>query len=68
MTNEQSSVSADQIDLHPFMSSQARERALNTAIVQANISESFEEFLGTFDVYYDDDIEVNSETANEPIR
>ena len=68
MTKEQSFVSADHIDLHPFMSSQARERALNAAIVQANISESFEEFLGIFDVFYDDDIEVNSETAKEPIR
>ena len=66
--NEQSFVPADHFDcdLHP--SSQTRERALNAAIVQANISESFEEFLGIFDAYYADDIEVSSETQEEVIR
>jgi hypothetical protein len=68
MTKEQSFVSADHIDLDPFISSQARERALNAAIVQANISESFEEYLEIFDASYDDDIEVSSETAEGPIR
>jgi hypothetical protein len=42
MTKEQSFVSADHVDLSPFMSSRTRERVLNAAIVQANISESFE--------------------------
>ena len=68
MTKEPSFVSADHIDLDPFMSSQTRERALNTAIVKANISQSFEEYLGIFDSFYADDIEVSSETAREPIR
>jgi hypothetical protein len=68
MTKEPSFVSADHIDLDPFMSSQTRERALNAAIVQANISESFEEYLEIFDAFYADDIEVSSETAEEPIR
>jgi hypothetical protein len=68
MTREQSFVSADHIDLDPFMSSQTRERTLNAAIVQANISESFEEYLEIFDVFYDDDIEVTSDTGEEPIR
>src|SRR6266849_9811506 len=68
MTKEQSFVSADHIDLDPFMSSQTRERTLNAAVVQANISESFEEYLEIFDVFYGDDIEVSSETAEEPIR
>jgi hypothetical protein len=68
MTKEQSFISADHIDLDPFMSSQARERTLNAAIIQANISESFEEYLEIFDAFYDDDIEVSSETAKEPIR
>ena len=68
MTKEQSFVSADHIDLDPFISSQTRERTLNAAIVQANISESFEEYLKIFDVFYADDIEVSSETAERPVR
>src|SRR5258707_8886769 len=51
-----------------YTSSQTRERALNAAIVQANISESFEEHLGIFDAFYADDIEVSSETQEEVIR
>jgi hypothetical protein len=68
MTKEQSLASADHIDLDPFMTSQTRERTLNAAIVQANISESFEEYLEIFDVFYADGVEVSSETAKEPIR
>ena len=68
MTKEPSFVSADHIDFDPFISSQIRERTLNAAIVQANISESFEEYLEIFDAFYADDIEANSETAEEPIR
>ena len=68
MTKEQGFVSADHIDLDPFMGWRTRERALNTAIVKANISQSFEEYLGIFDSFYADDIEVSSETAKEPIR
>jgi hypothetical protein len=68
MTEEQSFVCADHIDLDPFTSSQTRERTLNAAIVQANISESFEDYLEIFDVFYDDDIEITSDTREEPIR
>jgi len=68
MTKEHSFVSADHIDVNPFISSQTRERTLNAAIVQANISESFEEYLEIFDASYDDDIEVSSETAERTIR
>ena len=68
MTKEQSFISTDHIDLDPFMSSQARERTLNAAIVQANIGESFEEYLEIFDAFYADDIELSGETAKEPIR
>ncbi len=67
MIKEQSFVSADHIDLDPFISS-ARKRTLNAAIVQANIIESFEEYLEIFDVFYDDDIEVTSDTGEEPIH
>jgi len=68
MTKEQSFVFADHIDRDPFTSSQTQERALNAAIVQANISESFEEYIEIFDAFYDDDIEITSETGEEPIR
>src|SRR5437879_12330965 len=68
MTKEQSFVFADHIDRDPFTSSQTQERALNAAIVQANISESFEEYIEIFDAFYDDDIEITSEPGEEPIR
>ena len=55
MTNEQSFAYADRIDRDPYTSSQSRERALNTAIVQATISEGFEEYLEIFDAFYADE-------------
>src|SRR5258708_13778963 len=68
MTKEKSFVFADHVDRDPFTTSQTQERALNAAIVQANISESFEEYIEIFDAFYDDDIEITSETGEEPIR
>jgi hypothetical protein len=68
MTNEQRFASADHVDLDPYTSSQTRERTLNGAIVQADISGSFEEYLEIFDVFYDDHIEITSDTGEEPIR
>jgi len=68
MTKEQGFVCADQIDLDPFISSRTRERTLNAAIVHANISEGSDEYLEIFDVFYADDVEVSSETAEELIR
>ena len=65
---EQSFVHTDHLDRDLETSYQTRERALNAAIVQANISESFEEHLGIFDAFYADDIEVSSETHEEKIR
>jgi hypothetical protein len=68
MADQHSFVSADHMDRDPFISTQTRERTLNTAIVEASISEGFEEYLELFDVFYDDDIEISSETREEPIR
>ncbi len=68
MANELSFVSADHFDRDLYTSSQTRERVLNAAIVRADISESFEEYLEIFDAFYDDDIEVSSEAGEEPIR
>jgi hypothetical protein len=68
MTREHSFVAGDYCDRDLYTSSRTQERALNSAIVRAEISESFEEYLEIFDSFYADVIEVSSETAQEPIR
>jgi hypothetical protein len=68
MINQHSCFTTDHFDRDLFANSQTRERALNAAILQAKISEGFEEYLEIFDVFYSDDVEVTSETAKEPIR
>jgi hypothetical protein len=51
-----------------FASSHAGERALNRAIVTAEISRSYEEYLEIFDRFYAEDIEVSSATTPGQIR
>lgn len=51
-----------------YVSSRTHERALNSAVVRAEVGESFEEYLEIFEAFYADNIEVSSETAEEPIR
>ena len=68
MTNQHSIVSADRGDRDLFTSSRNGERSLNAAIVRADINESFEKFLDIFDAFYADDVEVSSDTLEEPIR
>jgi hypothetical protein len=68
MTHELSLISTDNLDHDRYTSSQARERALNGAIVRADISKSFEEHLEIFDEFYADDLKVGSETEEEPIH
>ena len=68
MTNGLSFISTDNLDHDLYTNSQTSERTLNAAIVQADISESFEEYLEIFDEFYADDLEVGSETEEEPIR
>src|SRR5215469_4863116 len=63
MSDQQSFWSGD-----PYSRHQAAEQMLNTAITQAKISESFEEYLEIFDKFYADEVEVSSETQEEPIR
>ena len=47
----------------------ASERALNGAIVAADISQSFEEYLEIFDHFYADDIEGTTDTMKAlPLR
>jgi len=66
MSIQSSSFLADHDNL--FASSHAGERALNRAIVTAEISRSFEEYLEIFDRFYAEDIEVSSATSTGQIR
>jgi hypothetical protein len=68
MRDQRSFVSAGHCSCDRYTSSHTGERALNAAIVQAEISESFERYLEIFDAFYADDIEVSSEAHEEPIR
>ena len=68
MTKEHSFVAGDYSERDRYASSRTRELALNSAIVQADISGSFEQYLEIFDSFYDDAIEVSSETGQKPIH
>ena len=68
MTKEHSFVAGDYSDRDLYASSRTQERALNSAIVRAEISESFEDYLEIFEAFYAGDIEVSSETGEELIR
>ena len=63
MSDQHSLLSVDS-----YSRSLAAEHTLNTAITQAKINESFEEYLEIFDKFYDDEVLVSSETQHEPIR
>jgi hypothetical protein len=67
MTNQPNFISADHGDRDLYASSRAAERILNEGIVQANITEGFEEHLKIFDAFYADEVEVSSDTREEPI-
>src|SRR5215469_5201041 len=67
MSIHSSFFSADHDD-DSYASSHAGERALNRAIVTAEISRSFEEYLEIFDRFYAEDIEVSSATSTGQIR
>jgi hypothetical protein len=58
----------DPLDRDLYTSSQIKERALNAAIVEADIEQGYEKYLAIFDAFYGDEIEVSSETSDEPIR
>jgi len=51
-----------------YTSSQTLDRLLNEAIIHADISNSFEEYIEIFDTFYADDIEVSSDVTGEPVR
>ena len=48
-----------------YKSSQAAELSLNAAILRAEISRSYEEFLDIFETFYDDDVEVSRSGKGE---
>src|SRR6267154_4648774 len=68
MTDQNRFVSAGHFDEDLYANSRTGERVLNAAIVQADISLSFEDYLEIFNTFYADDIEVSSDTGEEPIR
>jgi hypothetical protein len=68
MSNHSSFVSANQFHPDPYAQSRIAERTLNAAIVHADISRSYEEYLELFDQFYDDNIEGSSETTEEAIH
>jgi hypothetical protein len=68
MVYESTVVSVDHSNHGLYANSQLRERALNAAIVQADISRSFEEYLDIFNNFYADDVEATSDTDAEPVR
>jgi acetolactate synthase small subunit len=43
------------------------ERALNMAIVNADITRGFEEYLALVDQYYAEDVEVSTDTFPDPL-
>ena len=67
MNEEYSFAGVARFDRDLYTGFQARERALNSAIVQANISESFEAYLEIFDAFYADNVEVSTENQEQPI-
>jgi hypothetical protein len=46
----------------------ARERVLNSAIIAADISTGWEDYLEIFDAFYAGDVEVTADTETGPIR
>ena len=68
MSDERSFISADQSQADRYTQSRTAERTLNAAIVHADITRSYEQYLQIFDAFYADDVEGSSESTKEPIR
>src|SRR5580692_9423481 len=51
-----------------YQSSKAAELSLNAAILRAEITRSYEEFMDIFETFYADDVEVSREDLQEMIR
>jgi|SRR5580700_78622 hypothetical protein len=68
MSNQPGFISADQFYPDPYTQSRNADRTLNAAIVHADISRSYDEYLEIFDEFYADGLEASSETMEEPLR
>jgi hypothetical protein len=64
MSSQHHSVSLSHTDRDLY----ARERVLNSAIIGADISSGWEEYLEIFDAFYADDVEVTTASGTGPIR
>jgi hypothetical protein len=60
--------SPDHFHPDPYTTSQSAERILHVAILNAEISRSFDQYLEICDEFYADDIEGSNGTMKEPIR
>jgi len=58
----------DHFDNDAYSGTRMRDRVLNAAIIRADISNSYEEYLEIFDEFYADDVEASDERRDEPIR
>ena len=65
---EQPVITVNRFEANAYTSSQAAERALNGAILRAEIGRGYEELLEIFQRFYADDVEVSSEESRETIR
>jgi hypothetical protein len=68
MIDEHNLVTSDRSDGNAHKSSHSAELGLNAAILRADISKSYEEFLDIFEAFYADDVEVSREDLRGIIR
>ena len=68
MIDEQDLVFCSRSEGNAYKSSHSGELSLNAAILRADISKSYEEFLDIFETFYADDVEVSREDLREMIR
>jgi len=68
MIEEQDLVLCSRSEGNAYKSSHSGELSLNAAILRADISKSYEEFLDIFETFYTDDVEVSREGLREMIR
>jgi hypothetical protein len=68
MIDEHDLVLCSRSEGEAYKSSHSAELSLNAAILRADISKSYEEFLDIFETFYADDFEVSREGLREMIR
>lgn len=68
MTRQRTCVGRACSDKEPQESFQLSERLLNNAIVRADISGSFEEYIDIVDRFYADEVVVTNESTRPPVR